>query len=75
VLAVRASVGSRLKEFDALDSAGSDLDIQYAATLSGLQDLDVVKAISMFTQQQATLEAAQKSFKSMSSLSLFNYIG
>lgn len=74
VLAVRSSVGSRQKEFDALDSAGSDLDIQYAATLSGLQDLDIVKAISMFTQQQATLDAAQKSFKSMSSLSLFNYI-
>jgi flagellar hook-associated protein 3 FlgL len=75
VLTVRASVGSRLKEFDTLDSAGEDADIQYAATLSGLQDLDVVKAISMFTQQQATLEAAQKTFKSMSSLSLFNYIG
>ncbi len=75
VLTVHASVGSRLKEFDALDSAGSDLDIQYAATLSGLQDLDVVKAISLFTQQQTTLEAAQKSFKTMSSLSLFNYIG
>jgi flagellar hook-associated protein 3 FlgL len=74
VISVRASVGSRMKEFDALDDAGLDLDIQYAATLSGLQDLDTVKAISMFTQQQATLDAAQKSFKSMSSLSLFNYI-
>ena len=75
VLSVRASVGTRQKEFDALDDAGLDLDIQYAATLSGLQDLDVVKAISSFTQQQAALEAAQKSFKTMSSLSLFNYIG
>jgi flagellar hook-associated protein 3 FlgL len=75
VLTVRSSVGSRLKEFDTLDSAGEDADIQYTATLSGLQDLDIVKAISMFTQQQATLEAAQKTFKSMSSLSLFNYIG
>lgn len=75
VLLVRASVGTRQKEFDALDDAGSDLDIQYTATLSGLQDLDVVKAISSFTQQQAALEAAQKTFKTLSSLSLFNYIG
>lgn len=74
VLAVHSSLGSRQKELDGLDSAGSDLDVQYSATLSGLQDLDMVKAISLFTQQQATLDAAQKSFKSMSSLSLFNYI-
>ena len=74
VLSVRASVGSRLKEIDYLDSAGSDLDIQYATTLSTLQDLDTVKAISQFTQQQFTLDAAQKSFKTLSGLSLFNYI-
>jgi flagellar hook-associated protein 3 FlgL len=75
VLSVRASIGSRLKELDYLDSAGDDLNIQYASTLSDLQDLDTVKAISLFAQQQFTLEAAQKSFKSMSGLSLFNYIG
>jgi flagellar hook-associated protein 3 FlgL len=75
VLTVRASVGSRLNELDYLDSSGEDLNVQYAATLSELQDLDMVEAISRFTQQQMTLEAAQKSFKSISGLSLFNYIG
>lgn len=75
VLGVRASVGSRMKELDTLDSAGEDLNIQYAATLSNLQDLDMVAAISQFTQQQFALEAAQKSFKTMSGLSLFNFIG
>lgn len=74
VLSVRAEVGSRMKELDTLDSAGDDLDLQYASTLSGLQDLDMVKAISLFSQQQITLQAAQKSFTSMSGLSLFNYI-
>ncbi len=74
VLSVRASIGSRLKEIDNLDSAGDDLNIQYSATLSQLQDLDTVKAISLFTQQQFTLEAAQKSFKTLSGLSLFNFI-
>ena len=75
VLGVQASIGSRLKELDYLDSAGDDLNIQYASTLSDLQDLDTVKAISLFSQQQFMLEAAQKSFKSMSGLSLFNFIG
>jgi flagellar hook-associated protein 3 FlgL len=74
VLSVRAEVGSRLKEIDTLDSAGDDLDLQYASTLSGLQDLDMVKTISLFSQQQITLQAAQKSFTSISGLSLFNYI-
>jgi len=74
VLTVQASVGARMKEVDALDSTGSDLNIQYQTTLSGLQDLDMVKAISLYTQQQQTLQAAQMSFKTMSGLSLFNYI-
>jgi flagellar hook-associated protein 3 FlgL len=74
VLTVQASVGARQKELDYLDTSGDDLNIQYASTLSDLQDLDTVKAISQFSQQQLTLQAAQQSFKAMSSLSLFNYI-
>lgn len=74
VLTAHASVGTRMKELDYLDSTGEDLNIQYADTLSNLQDLDMVKAISLFTQQQFSLEAAQKSFKSLTGLSLFNYL-
>ena len=74
LLSVQAAVGSRLKELDYLDSSGDDLNLQYATTLSTLQDVDTVAAISLFTQQQTTLDAAQKSFKSLSGLSLFNYI-
>ncbi|CAN7250324.1 flagellar hook-associated protein FlgL [Massilia sp. LjRoot122] len=74
VLTVQASVGAHMKELDYLDSAGDDLDIQYAATLGDLQDLDMVKAISDFSMQQSTLQAAQMSFKTMSGLSLFNYL-
>ena len=74
ILTVQASVGAHMKELDYLDSAGDDLDIQYATTMGDLQDLDVVKAISDFSQQQTTLQAAQMSFKTMSGLSLFNYL-
>lgn len=74
LLSVQSAVGSRLKELDYLDSSGDDLNLQYAATLSSLQDVDMVKAVSQFTQQSTTLDAAQKSFKSLAGLSLFNYI-
>jgi flagellar hook-associated protein 3 FlgL len=74
MLTVQASVGSRLKELDTLDSAGETLNIQYQSNLDDLQNYDLAKTISLFTQQQQTLQAAQMSFKTMSGLSLFNYI-
>lgn len=74
VLTVQASVGAHMKEIDYLDSAGDDLAIQFSATMDDLQGLDMVKAISDFSQQQVTLQAAQMSFKTMSGLSLFNYL-
>ncbi|WP_306396741.1 flagellar hook-associated protein FlgL [Telluria beijingensis] len=74
VLTVQASVGAHMNELDYLDSAGSDLDIQYATTLDDLQGLDTVKAYSEFSQQTVTLQAAQMSFKMMSGLSLFSIL-
>jgi flagellar hook-associated protein 3 FlgL len=74
VLTVQASVGAREKELDYLDSTGDDLNIQYQSTLENLTGLDMVATISLFSQQQTTLQAAQVSFKTMSGLSLFNYI-
>ncbi len=74
VLTVRASLGVRLQELDALQSAGESLGVQYKQTLSQLQDLDLNKAISDLTQQKTSLEAAQKSFLAVSGLSLFNYM-
>jgi flagellar hook-associated protein 3 FlgL len=74
VLTTRASVGSRLKELDSLDDAGSARDIQYADQLSAIQDLDYVKAISDLSQKQMMLQAAQQSFVKVSGLSLFNFL-
>jgi flagellar hook-associated protein 3 FlgL len=42
--------------------------------LSNLIEVDTVQAISLFTQQQINLEAAQKSYKTLTGLSLFNFI-
>ncbi|UGQ49268.1 flagellar hook-associated protein FlgL [Massilia endophytica] len=74
VLSVRASIGAGLKEVDYLDSSGIDINIQYEAQIAKFIEVDPIEAISRFTQQQASLEAAQKSFKAASSLSLFNYL-
>lgn len=74
VLTVRASVGTRLQEIDGLDYVGDDRGLQYSQVLSELQDLDYSKALTQLTQQQVTLEAAQRSFMAISGLSLFNYL-
>ncbi len=74
VLTVRASLGSRLREIDALQVTGEDLGVQFKQMLSQLQDVDYNQAISDLTRQQISLEAAQKSFLKVADLSLFNYI-
>ncbi len=74
VLTVRGSLGSRLAEIDALNTTGEDLGLIFKATLSQLQDLDYNKGISDLNQQQFILTAAQKTFKQVSDLSLFNYL-
>ena len=74
ILSTRASVGSRLQEIESLENMGEDLDIQYEQRLSELQDVDFAKAISDLNRQQIYLEAAQKSFATVSGLSLFDFI-
>ena len=74
ILTVRASVGSRLQELDSLNEFGEDRGLQYSQILSELQDLDYTQALTKLSQQQFTLEAAQRSFASISKLSLFNFI-
>lgn len=74
ILTVRASVGARMNENDAVKSTGQDVALQYDQTLSTLQDLDYAKALSDLEQQQVILDAAQKSFVKIQGLSLFNYI-
>ncbi len=74
VLTVRTSVGARLKELDSLNVSGDDKNFQYADALKNIQDVDYNKALSDFEQQSINLEAAQKTFVKISSLSLFSLI-
>lgn len=74
VLSVRAALGARLNELDSLQSTGEDMGLQYKQTLSTLQDLDYNKAISDLNRQTTSLQAAQKSFKQVAELTMFNYM-
>ena len=74
VLNVRADIGAKLNEIDNLDTAGSDRALQYSKSLSDLQDTDYASALSDFAKQQTIMEAAQKSFVEITSLSLFKLI-
>jgi flagellar hook-associated protein 3 FlgL len=74
VLTIRSSLGSRLNEVSALQVTGDNLGLQYKQNLSQLQDVDMAKAISDLTQQKTSLQAAQQSFATISTLSLFNYL-
>lgn len=74
ILTVRSSLGLRLNEIDALQSAGEDLGLQFKQNLSELQDVDYNKAISDLTQQQMSLQAAQQTFAKVAGLSLFDYL-
>ncbi len=74
VLNVRATLGLRLNEIDALQVTGENMGLQLKQTLTTLQDTDYNKAISDLNQQQITLQAAQKSFTQVSNLSMFSYM-
>ena len=74
VLTVRAALGSRLNELDSLQATGEDMGLQYKQALSNLQDLDYNKAISDLNRQTNSLQAAQKSFKQVADLTMFNYM-
>lgn len=74
VLNVRTAIGTKINELDALDVAGTDRDLQYSQSLSDLQDLDYTAALTDLAKQQTIIEAAQKSFVTTTSLSLFDFM-
>jgi flagellar hook-associated protein 3 FlgL len=74
VLTVRSSVGSRLKELDALTVTGDSRTLTDKSYLSDLQDLDPAAAISEFFQRETALKASQQTFIRIQQISLFNYL-
>ncbi len=74
VLTVRASVGLRLQELDALETTAASRSLLDKSYLSDLQDLDYAGAMSELMQRQSALQASQQSFVRIQQLSLFNLL-
>jgi flagellar hook-associated protein 3 FlgL len=74
VILARTTIGSNLKALDALDAAGATKDLNFAKSISELQDLDYNAAATQLLAQKTMLDAAQASFVKIAGLSLFNYI-
>ena len=70
----RASVGVRENELTALGTSASESDTLGQARLSDLQDTDYAKAIADLTKQQTALSAAQKTFATVGTKTLFDYL-
>jgi flagellar hook-associated protein 3 FlgL len=67
-------MGSRMREIESLGSVMDDRNIAIKAALSQVEDVDYADAISRLSRQQMVLEAAQKSYVSVTHLSLFNFL-
>ncbi|MDP2282995.1 MAG: flagellar hook-associated protein FlgL, partial [Pseudohongiella sp.] len=58
LLQTRSSVGARMNQIEATQSANEDFELVVRTALSELSDLDYAKAISQLTQESFVLEAA-----------------
>lgn len=72
ILTVRASVGARMNEIDAIGNSGAARGLSYTKQLSTLEDVDYYSATAQLQLRTSALEAAALAFKKIQSTSLFN---
>jgi flagellar hook-associated protein 3 FlgL len=73
--AVRAQSGELLNRADRISDIQDKRDIQLQADKSRAEDIDMVKGIAEFQNQQTGYQAALQSYAQVQKLSLFNYLG
>jgi flagellar hook-associated protein 3 FlgL len=72
--AARSMTGEVLNRIDGIDGRLDDLMMFGESTRSDAEDLDMVRAISDFQNQQTGYQAALQTYASMQRMSLFDYI-
>ncbi|MDQ8032371.1 flagellar hook-associated protein 3 [Bordetella genomosp. 1] len=72
VLTVRASVGARMNELDALDATGAARGLEYTKQLSGLEDVNIYEATTELLLRKVALDAASSAFSRIEGSSLFS---
>jgi len=73
--AARGLAGNLLNQADTISTNQDARSVQLEADRSRAEDLDMIKGISDFQNQQTGYDAALKSYAQIQKLSLFNYIG
>lgn len=71
ILTVRASVGARINELEALDASGSQRSLGYRQRMSELQDVDYYTASTQLQLRLSALEAASLAFRKIQASNLF----
>lgn len=71
ILTIRASVGARMNEIDAIESSGKLQGLHLATEISRLEDLDYYSASTQLELRTSALEAAALAFKKIQSTNLF----
>lgn len=72
--ASRSQVGETLNRLDGIESRTSGRILSAQTTRSDVEDVDMVQAISEFTNRQTSYQAALQSYSIVQKMSLFNYI-
>jgi flagellar hook-associated protein 3 FlgL len=75
ISAVRGVAGDLLNRADSITSSNDKRTIEQKGNQSRAEDVDMVKAISEFQNQQTGYQAALQSYAQIQKLSLFNYVG
>jgi flagellar hook-associated protein 3 FlgL len=75
VSAVRGQAGDLLGRADRITATNEKRNIEQEGNRSRAEDLDMIKGVSDFQNQQTGYQAALQSYAQVQKLSLFNYIG
>lgn len=70
----RAMVGETLNRLDSVDNRTSGRILSAQTTRSNAEDLDMVKAVSEFSNKQTSYQAAMQAYSMVQRLSLFQYL-
>jgi flagellar hook-associated protein 3 FlgL len=74
IMAVRGQAGELLNRADRITDSNNKLNVELEANRSRAEDLDMVKGISEFQNNQTGYQAALQSYAQVKKLSLFDYI-
>lgn len=74
VQSARSVAGSALSRLDSIDARNQDRDLWAKSVQADAEDLDMVKAVSEFQNQQSGYQAALQSYAMVQRMTLFDYI-